>query len=94
VNREEMDAAHRRALLTPSRWWDPASPPQLLLDSLRKIAEQHADDILHQENGVSGPAPTGPQQAGSVIEVESLDGLPMPARTTAPRRRPGGKAAT
>lgn len=61
---EQLDEEHTSAIRTHWRTLTDTGgvPSPGLLAVLRGIAERHADDILHEENGVTGtPAPAAPK---------------------------------
>lgn len=80
MTREQLDQRNTAAIRRHYRTLTDTggTPPQALLDDLAATADQHADDILHEEVGVSGQiAPPTMPSAGSP---------PRARRTTTPRR--------
>lgn len=91
MTRDDLDAAlaaavtrHHRGLIDDFR----AELPRLVTD-LSAIAERHADDILHEENGVTGmPAPQARrgEPPPSMPDPGPVPPAKTPARRTAARR--------
>lgn len=85
MNRNDMDARFRKALLAQSRWYDddPRNPPQRVLDALAAVAEQHAEDVQAELD-----ADARAEHAATRDRIAAAAETPAPRRTT---RRTTGK---
>jgi hypothetical protein len=72
LTRDEFDAAAAAVIRRNYRHMDDlgGQPPAALLDGLWAMLEQHADDILHEEDGVSGTPELLPRNQAGTPEYE------------------------